>query len=199
MTKLNRSLKLILAGSTAALLAVTLVACSKNKAPAAAKNQVLSACSTIPETDAASILGGKIIAVPMSVNPNSPIQLCQYINDDNEVAVLLQISPFKGKDAAKALQQDAAMQKGVGQNSIIPSKVVPATGLGAGAFFVENTTSPTNRSIQLHFIDDAHKLMVQVNNPKDFATGESQALDLAQKAVTNIKDGSAFKADSSNS
>lgn len=200
MTKLDRTVKLIVAGAAAALLAATLAACSKAPGQASAEgNKELSACSALPDTEVAQILGGKIIAVPMSTSATSTMQMCQYVNDNNETAVLLQISPFTGQDAATALKQDAQAAAGVSKNSIIPGKIVPASGLGDGAFFAENTTSPTDRSVQLNFIESGYKMLVQVNNPKTFTDGEAAAESLGQKVVANIRNGKAFEAKPSKS
>lgn len=199
MTKLDRTAKLIVAAAAAALLAATLAACSKAPGQASASNKELSACSALPDNEVAQVLGGKIIAVPMSTSATSTMQMCQYVNDNNETAVLLQISPFTGQDAATALKQDAQAAAGVSKNSIIPGKIVPASGLGDGAFFAENTTSPTDRSVQLNFIESGYKMLVQVNNPKTFTDGETAAENLGQKVVANIRNGKAFETKSSKS
>lgn len=197
MTKFDRTAKLIVAGAAAALLAATLAACSKSSAPSTAATQKkgeLSACGALPENEAAQILGAKkMIAVPMSTSAASTTQMCQYVNDNNETAILLQIAPFTGQDAAATLKSDAAAAAGVSKNSIIPGKIVPADNLGAGAFFAENTTSPTARSVQLHFIQAGYKILVQINNPNTFTDGQTQATGLGQKIVENLKNGKAFE------
>lgn len=205
MTKLNRTAKLIVAGVAAALLAGTLVACSKGSAPAAqqtkqakqAQEKTLTACGPLPQAEAGQIMGEKLIEVPQS-KPDSSVHICQYIDPNNQVAVLLKVSPFQGTDAAATLKQDAAVAEGVSKNSVIPSNIVPAKGLSDGAFFVETTTSPTDRSVQLHFINKKLKIMIQVGNPKTFADGEKQALALAQKAIENIQNGKASQPPTAN-
>lgn len=204
MTKLDRTVKLFVAGAATALLAGTLVACSKGSAPAAQKTkqsqqtqqqnqeQALTACGALPEADAAQTMGEKLITVPQS-KKGSSVHICQYIDPNNQVAILLKISPFKGTNAAAALKSDASVAEGVSKNSVIPSKIVPAKGLGNGAFFVETTTSPTDKSVQLHFIHKDLKVMLQVNNPKSFTDGEKQAQDMAHKAIANVDNGSAYK------
>lgn len=198
MTKFDRTAKLIVTGATAVVFAGMLAACSKGSSPAATQKQELSACSALPEAAAAQVMGEKLIAVPMSTSANSNVQMCQYVDPNNETAILLQISPFTGQDAAGTLKQDAQVAAGVSKNSIIPGKIVPASGLGDGAFFAETTTSPTDRSVQLHFIEAGHKLLIQINNPKTFTDGENLATGLAQQAVKNIQDGKAFEASASN-
>lgn len=190
MTKFSRIAGLIAAGAAGALLAGSLAACSQNGGHAAKK--VLMACLALPDTSAGQIMNEKLIGLKLS-GEGSPVHICQYVNDNNETAVLLQISTFKGKDAAAVLAQDAATQKGLFKNNIVPAKINPATAFGSGAFFLDNTISPTATAVQLHLISGDNKMMVQINNPKDFATGEKQAAALAQTTLDNIKNGSAFQ------
>ncbi|HKV96104.1 MAG TPA: hypothetical protein VJR90_01255 [Gammaproteobacteria bacterium] len=190
MTKLSRIARMIAVGTTGALLIGALAACSGGNGRAAKK--VLMACQALPDTAAGQIMSGKLVGLQLS-GSGSPVHICQYVNDNNETAVLLQIFAFKGKDAATDLAEDAATQKGLFKNNIVPAKINPATGFGPGAFYLDNTISPTARSVQLHFISGPNKFMVQINNPKDFATGEQQAAALAQKALENIQNGSAYQ------
>jgi hypothetical protein len=190
MTKFSRIAKLIAVGAAAALLAGALGACSPGGNHTAKK--VLMACLALPDTAAGQIMGEKLIGLKLS-GEGSPVHICQYVNDNNDTAVLLQISTFKGKDAAAALAEDAATQKGLFKNNIVPAKINPATAFGTGAFFLDNTISPTATSVQLHLISGTNKMMLQINNPKDFASGEKHAAELAQKALDNIQNGSAFQ------
>ena len=190
MTKFSRIAKIIAVGSAGALLVGALAACSNGSGRGAKK--VLMACLALPDTAAGQIMGEKLIGLQLS-GSGSPVHICQYVNDNNDTAVLLQIFPYKGKNPAADLAQDADTQKGLFKNNIVPAKINPATGLGAGAFFLDNTLSPTATSVQLHFISGDYKFMVQINNPKDFATGEKQTAGLAQKALENIQNGSAFQ------
>lgn len=190
MTKLSPIARLIAAGAASALLAGALAACSQSGNQTAKK--ALMACLALPDTAAGQIMNEKLIGLQLS-GAGSPVHICQYVNDNNDTAVLLQISTFKGKDATAELAQDAATQKGLFKNNIVPAKINPATSFGAGAFFLDNTLSPTATSVQLHLISGDNKMMLQINNPKDFATGEKQAAALAQKALDNIQNGSAFQ------
>ncbi len=190
MTKFSHIAKMIAVGATGALLVGTLAACSNGSGRSAKK--VLMACLALSDTAAGQIMGEKLIGLQLS-GSGSPVHICQYVNDNNDTAVLLQIFAFKGKDAATDLAEDAATQKGLFKNNIVPAKINPVTGFGPGAFYLDNTISPTATSVQLHFISGANKFMVQINNPKDFATGEKQAAGLAQKALENIQNGSAFQ------
>jgi hypothetical protein len=190
MLKLNHLAKLAVMGAATALLLGGIAGCSQG--PGRAAKKVLIGCLALPDTAAGQIMGGKLIGLKLS-GSGSPVQICEYINDNNETAVLLQLSVSKSKNPAADLAEDAAMQKALFKNNIVPTKVRVTTGFGEGAFFVDNTRSPTSTSVQLHIINDGYKMMVQVNDPKDFATGEKQAAALAQKAFDNIKDGSAFQ------
>ncbi|MGB9429526.1 MAG: hypothetical protein WCC11_06565 [Gammaproteobacteria bacterium] len=190
MLNLNHFAKLTGMGAATALLLGGIAGCSQGPGPAAKK--VLMACLALPDTAAGQILGGKLIGLKLS-GTGSPVHICEYINDNNDTAVLLQISGSNSKNPAADLAEDAATQKALFKNNIVPTKVHVTTGFGEGAFFVDNTLNPTSTSVQLHIIQDGYKMMVQVNNPKDFASGEKQAAALAQKAFDNIKNGSAFQ------
>lgn len=190
MTQFSRFARLIAVSATCALLVGALAACSRGSSQTAQK--VIMACLALPDNAAGQIMNEKLIGLQLS-GAGSPVHICQYVNDNNDTAVLLQIFPYKGKNPAADLAQDAATQKGLFKNNIVPAKINPATGLGAGAFFLDNTLSPTATSVQLHFISGVYKFMVQINNPKDFASGETQAAALAQKTLENIQNGSAFQ------
>lgn len=190
MTHFSRIARLIVVGTMGALLVGAIAACSQG--PTTAK-KVLMACLALPDTAAGQITGESLTGLKLS-GTGSPVHICQYVdNNTNNVSVLLQISPFKGKDAAAELAQDAATQKGLFKNNIVPAKINPASGFGTGAFYLDNTISPTATAVQLHLIMGGHKIMLQINNPKDFATGEKQAAELTQKALDNIQNGSAFQ------
>jgi hypothetical protein len=42
-------------------------------------------------------------------------------------------------------------------------------------------------------IQNGYKILAQVNNPKDFATGEKQAAAMVTQAFENLKSGSALQ------
>lgn len=191
MTKFSHIARTIATVAAGALLVSTLAACSQGPGPSAKK--ALMACLALPDTVAGQIMGESLTGLKLS-GEGSPVHICQYVdNNTNNVSVLLQISTYKGNDPVAELAQDAATQKGLFKNNIVPAKINPATAFGGGAFFLDNTISPTATAVQLHLISGTNKMMLQINNPKDFATGEKQAAILAQKALDNIKNGTAFQ------
>ncbi|MGH8398986.1 MAG: hypothetical protein ACRETA_12210 [Gammaproteobacteria bacterium] len=189
MIKLNLFTKPTLIAAWALLLG-SLVACSGGPNPNAKK--VLMACLAVTNIDAGKILGGELTAFKLS-GEGSPIHICEYNDANNDTLGLLQITESKSKDPASDLAKDAAIQKGVLKNNIVPAVIHPANGFGEGAFYVDNTQSPTATSVQLHFIENGYTMMVQVNNPKDFTAGEKKAAAVAQQALANIKSGVAFQ------
>ncbi|MBU6421329.1 MAG: hypothetical protein KGL98_01135 [Gammaproteobacteria bacterium] len=196
MTEFSRISRLMAVGAACAVFTAALAACSHGSSQNAKK--VIMACLALPDTAAGQIMNEKLVGLQLS-GAGSPVHICQYVNDNNDTAVLLQIFAFKGKDAASDLAEDAATQKGLFKNNIVPAKINPASGFGPGAFFLDNTLSLTASAVQLHFISGANKFMVQINNPKDFATGEKQAAALAQETLKNIENGSAFQPVTTNS
>ena len=99
----------------------------------------------------------------------------------------------KDRDGEQALAAEAGQQKALFKHNVKPIKIHDAEGFGPGAFFVDNTISPTVSSVQLHLIDNGYLMMVQVLNPKDFASGEQQAAAVAKQAFASIKNKSAYK------
>lgn len=178
----------------AAMLA--LAACSPNSAPNPNLKKTLMPCLTISNVQAGKILGAELTAFKLT-GDNAPIGVCDYNDSQNNTQALLQIQKLdaaKNPDPVALLTADANMTKSLFKNSVVPLVVHDATGFGPGAFFVDNTQGPTASSVQLHFVQDGYKITVQVNNPKDFPSGEKQVTDLAQQALSNLKDGSAFQA-----
>ncbi|MGH8320826.1 MAG: hypothetical protein ACRESX_04975 [Gammaproteobacteria bacterium] len=190
MIKLNRFAKLTVMAAAGGLLLGNLAACSHGPNPNAKK--VLMACLAVTNIEAGKILGGELTAFKLS-GEGSPVHICEYNNANNDTLGLLQIKESDSKDPADDLAKDAAMQKGLFKNNIVPVVIHPADGFGDGAFYLDVTQSPTAKSVQLHIIENGYKMMAQVNNPKDFATGEKQATALAQQAFANIKSGAAFQ------
>ncbi len=191
MIKLSRFTRLTVIGAISALLLGTLAACSQGSSPHAKK--VLMACLAVTNIDASQILGSQLTAFKLS-GENSPIHVCEYNDAQDDTHGLIQITKSASKDPAANLAADAAQVKVLFKSNITPIQVHAAKGFGNGAFYVDNTQSPTASSVQLHFIENGYKMMVQVNDPKDFATGEKQAAAMAQKALADIQNGSAFQA-----
>jgi hypothetical protein len=181
----------IFAGTLSALIFIGLAACTSGPNPNAKK--VLMACLAVTNVQAGQILGRQLDAMMLS-GEGSPIHVCKY-NDTNtgETPALLQISESNSKDPTTELAAEAAQLKALFKNNIKPIQMHPAEGFGPGAFYLDNTMSPTATSVQLHLIENGYKMMVQIINPKDFSSGEKQAAAFAQQAFNSIKDKSAFK------
>ncbi|MGA9852257.1 MAG: hypothetical protein WBR15_04940 [Gammaproteobacteria bacterium] len=190
MIRLNHFTKLAVMGTAGALLLGGFAACTPSPNPSAKK--VLMACLAVTNIEAGKIFGGEFTAFKLS-GEGSPIHICEYNDTNNDTVALLQITESASKDPVSDLAKDADTQKGLFKNNIVPTVIHPTNGFGDGAFYVDNTQSPTATSVQLHFIESGYIMMVQVNNPKDFATGEKQAASVAQQALANIKNGSAFQ------
>lgn len=181
---------LLLLSATSMLLA----ACSPSSAPDPNLKKVLMPCLAITNVQVGKILGAKLTAFRLT-GDNAPIGVCDYNDAKGDTQALLQIQKAdKISDPAANLATDASNTRQVFKNSLVPLAIHDAAGFGAGAFYVDNTQGPDSRSVQLHFIQDGYKIVIQVNNPKDFASGEKQAAALAQQALANIRDGSAFQA-----
>ncbi|MGA9855047.1 MAG: hypothetical protein WBR29_07215 [Gammaproteobacteria bacterium] len=191
MLKLEHFKKSIFTGAVCVLIFAGLAACTSGPNPNAKK--VLMACYAVTNVQAGQILGRQLDAMMLS-GEGSPIHVCKY-DDTNtgETPALLQISASQSKDPTAELAAEAAQLKALFKNNIKPIQIHPAEGFGPGAFYLDNTMSPTASSVQLHLIDNGYKMMVQIINPKDFASGEQQAAALAQQAFKSIKDKSAFK------
>jgi hypothetical protein len=191
MLKLEHFKKVIFAGTVSVLIFADLTACTSGPDPNAKK--VLMACYAVTNVQAGQILGRQLDALMLS-GEKSPIHVCKY-NDTNtgETPALLQISESDSKDPTGELAAEAAQLKALFKHNIKPIQIHPADGFGPGAFYVDNTISPTVSSVQLHLIDNGYKMMVQIINPKDFSDGEKQAAAFAQQAFTSIKNKSAFK------
>lgn len=191
MLKLEHLKKLIFDGAVCVVLFAGLAACTSGPDPNAKK--VLMACYAVTNVQASQILGGQLDALMLS-GEKSPIHVCKYTDTNSgDTLALLQISESDSTDAAADLTADAAQQKALFKHNIIPIQIHAADGFGPGAFYLDNSISPTVISVQLYLIDNGYKMMVQVINPKDFVSGEKQAAAFAQQAFNSIKDKSAFK------
>jgi hypothetical protein len=192
MLKLKHFEKSIFVGAVSALILAILTACTSGPDPNAKK--VLMACYAVTNVQAEQILGRQQLDALMLSGEGSPIHVCKY-NDTNtgETPALLQISASDSKDPTVELGAEAAQLKALFKHNIKPIQIHPAEGFGPGAFYVDNSISPSMSSVQLHLIDNGYKMMVQIINPADFATGEKQAAAFAKQAFDSIKDKKAFK------
>jgi hypothetical protein len=177
-----------------ALGALYLSACSPSSAPNPDAKKVLMACLAINNTDASKILGGNLTAYKLS-GDNSPVKVCQYADDKGTSYGLFKIQDATGiKDAVADLNAEAEQNKALFKNNLKPIVIHPADGFGPGAFYLDNTTGPDSSSVQLRLIQNGYKILAQVNNPKDFATGEKQAAAMVTQAFANLNSGAAVQA-----
>ncbi len=192
MLKLGRFKTLIFAGAVGVLVFTGMTACTSGPDPNAKK--VLMACYAVTNVPVGKIFGVAHPEALMLSGENSPIHVCKYVDTDTgDTLALIQIKEFKSADASATLAAEATQQKALFKHNVKPIKIHDAEGFGPGAFYVDNTISPEVSSVQLHLINNGYKMMVQVLNPKDFASGEQQAAAIAKQAFTSIKDKSAFK------
>ena len=189
MIKLSRFATLILTCTAGALLFAGLVSCSHGSPNA---RKVLMACYAVTNAQAGQILGGRVDAIMLS-GETSPIHVCAYNDDKGNTLALLQISKIDSKDPASELAADAAQQKALFKKNVVPIQIHVADGFGPGAFYLDNTTGPAATLVQLHLIENGYRMMVQINNPKNFPVGEKQAAAVAQQALSSIADKKAFK------
>lgn len=183
--------------ATVALLtlgAVTLNACSPSSAPDPNAKKVISACLAITNSQAEQILGVKDLTAYKLSGDASPVKVCQYADDKGTAYGLLTIQDAsKITDPVANLNGDAEQNKTLFKNNLKPIVIHPADGFGPGAFYIDNTTGPDSSSVQLRLIQNGFKILAQVNNPKDFATGEKQAAAMANQAFENLKNGTAMQ------
>jgi hypothetical protein len=173
--------------------ALSLNACSPSSAPNPDAKKVLMACLAVNNTQASKILGGNLTAYKLS-GDNSPVKVCQYADDKGTSYGLFKIEDASGiKDAAADLAAEAQQNKELFKNNLKPIVIHPADGFGPGAFYLDNTTGPDSSSVQLRLIQNGYKILAQVNNPKDFATGEKQAAAMVTQAFANLNSGAAVQ------
>jgi len=70
----------------------------------------------------------------------------------------------------------------------------PADGFSPGSFYMDITPGLGAIEVQLYTIENGYKLIVVVNQSKDFPTAEKQAEGLAKKVAESIQNGNAFQA-----
>lgn len=172
---------------------VALSACSPSSAPNPNAKKVITACLAVNNSQASKILGGTLSAFQLS-GDNSPVKVCQYADDKGTAYGLLKIQDAsKIADPTADLNAEAEQNKALFKNNLKPIVIHPADGYGPGAFYLDNTTGPDSSSVQLRLIQNGFKILAQVNNPKDFATGEKQAAAMVDQAFANLKSGAALQ------
>ncbi|HEY3644829.1 MAG TPA: hypothetical protein VGM16_05760 [Gammaproteobacteria bacterium] len=188
MTRLHRSLYLTLAAAT------LLAACSPDSAPApdASAKKELTACLSAGGDAVSAILGTPVEANRMSAD-SAPVSICAYKDAKNITVALLKVDKSgKYPDPATALAADQKAEKNLFSSNIKPPKYHDADGFMAGSFFGDITPRFDTLEVELGTFENGNKLLVVINNPKDFATGEKQAADIAHKVAENIQNGSAY-------
>lgn len=190
MIKPSSFTKLFTICAASTVLCTSLAACSHG--PSANAKKVLMACLAVTNTQAGKILGSQLDAMMLS-GENSPIHVCAYSDAKGNTLGLLQITKSDSKDPTAKLAADEAQQKALFKKNIVPIQIHVADGFGPGAFYLDNSTGPTTSLVQLHLIQNGYRMMVQINNPKDFPSGEKQAAAMAQQALSSIANKSAFK------
>lgn len=176
------------------LVALSLGACSKNGAPNPDAKVALSACLAVNNTEASKILGQDNLTAFTLSGDSSPIKVCTYDDAKGTVYGLFKIQQAnKIKDPVADLNADAEQNKALFKNNLKPIVIHPAEGFGPGAFYVDNTTGPDASSVQLRLIQNNYKILAQVNNPKDFPSGEKQAAAMVTQAFANLKSGAAVQ------
>ena len=176
---------------TLAALAL-LSACEQQPDPNARK--VLEACLAVSAADATAIVGQPLTANKMS-GEDAPISICSYNDPSNSSVGLVKLqSADKIKDSQANLASDMEMLKGVYKGNVKPVVARPADGFGPGAFYMDITPGLGSIEVQLYTIQDGYKLIVVVNQSKDFPTAEKQAAGLANKVFESLKNGQAFQA-----
>ena len=187
MTRLLRMLTYTLAASS--LLAA---GCSQDDSAPANTKKVISSCHALGGDDASKILGTTVVANRMA-GDDAPISICAYKDSGNVTVALLKIDKDgKYPDQAKALADDQKKEEDLFSGNIKPPKYHPADGFEPGSFYGDITPRFDVLEVELGTFVNGTKMLFVINNPKDFATGEKQAADMAHKVLDNIKNGSAF-------
>ena len=189
MTRLSRLLSYTLTAT--ALMAA---GCSPDSAPApdATAKKELTACLSVGGEAASAILGSAVEANRMSAD-SAPISVCAYKDAKNVTVALLKIDKSgKYTDQAKALADDQKSEQNLFSGNIKPPKYHAADGLMQGSFYGDITPRFDSLEVELGTFESGNKVLIVINNPKDFATGEKQAADFAHKIFENIQNGSAY-------
>src|SRR6185437_15835891 len=124
---------------------------------------------------------------------SAPVSICDYKDAKNITVALLKIDKSgKYTDQAAALAEDQKNEKNLFSCNIKPPKYHPADGFMPGSFFGDITPRFDVLEVELGTFESGNKLLVVINNPKDFETGEKQAADIAHKVFENIQSGAAY-------
>ncbi len=189
MTRLLHTVSWMLAAAAALAAA----GCSPDSAPNPSARKVVSSCYALSGDAASAILGSKVEANRLS-GDDAPISICTYKDASNTTLALLKIDKRTDKypDLAKALADDQKSEQALFSTNIKAPKYHPADGFLPGSFYGDITPSYNSLEVELGTVEGGYKILVVINNPKDFATGEKQAADMAKKVSASIQDGTGF-------
>jgi len=189
MTRLPHLLTYALAACT--LLAAGCSPDSDSTADAGVK-KVLSSCHALGGDDASKILGTTVVANRMA-GDDAPISICAYKDASNVTVALVKIDKDgKYPDQVAALAADQKSEQSLFSSNIKQPKYHPAEGFMPGAFYGDITPRFDALEVELGTFENGVKMLFVINNPKDFATGEKQAADMANKVLENMKNGTAY-------
>jgi hypothetical protein len=189
MTSLHRPLYFVLAA--AALLAA---GCSPDSAPSSdgATKKELTACLSAGGEAVSAILGSTVEANRMSAD-SAPVSICAYKDAKNITVALLKIDKSgKYTDPAGALAADQKSEKALFSGNVKQPKYHDAEGFMAGSFYGDIEPRFGVLEVELGTFESGNKLLVVINNPKDFDTGEKQAAAIAHKVFESIQNGTAY-------
>jgi hypothetical protein len=193
MNRLNRILPWTLAAATLLLAA----GCTDNGGDTAAAQdpnvkKAASSCVAVSAADASGLLGTTVTANRFAAD-NAPRSICAYIDDHKETLALINLEKGdKYPDLQKALADDQKTAKALFNGNVKPPVFHQADGFMTGAFYADITPRYGVLEVQLYTFESGYKIIISINNPPDFATGEKQAAAMAHKVFENIKNGSAF-------
>lgn len=194
MNRLNRLLPWTLAAT--ALLAT---GCSPDNGngnstatPDPSVKTAVSSCVAVSADDATKMLGTTVTANRFAAD-NAPRSICAYIDASKETLALINLEKGdKYPDLQKALADDQKTAKALFNGNVKPPAFHQADGFMTGAFYADITPRYGVLEVQLYTFENGYKLIISINNPSDFASGEKQAAAFAHKVFESIKNGSAF-------
>lgn len=159
---------------------------------APAVKKAVSSCVAVSAADASAMLSTTVTANRFA-SDNAPRSICAYIDDKKETLALINLEKGdKYPDQQKALADDQKTAKTLFNGNVKPPVFHPADGFMQGAFYADITPRYGVLEVQLYTFEAGYKLIISINNPPDFATGEKQAAAFAHKVFENIQNGSAF-------
>jgi hypothetical protein len=189
MSRFHRSLPWLLTACAAALLAA---GCSPDNNSNPDAKKVISSCLAVSADDASKILGLTVTANRMS-GDDAPRSICAYKNAAGDTVALLNLgSADKSVDMAKVLAADQKTAKDLFSGNIKPPAFRQADGFMPGAFYGDITPRFDSLETQLETFEGGFKMIITINAPKDFPSGESQSAAIAHKVFENIQNGTAF-------